>query len=578
MITIFASVIFALTASLTSLALASGVEQTHSTVPSQNSSFIGDLQNFLKREDAQRYIQQFSGMVVSGGVDATGGALTHTPTALTAYPGGYYVTEDGSVTYVANSTCYLIATKTLTGNLATFQRQSGTHYLTDCTSASKPALPDDSLWLATLTTNGSSVTAYTDLRTRVPYAGSYPLAELPSAGQRGLLAIVTDVNSGTLYWDTGAAWRQVTLNPMTFAGDLITGGSSGTPTRLAIGTANQLLGVNSGATSPEYKTLAAGDGISITHTTGSVSLSATSAAPSGAVMPYAGTLAPTGWVLCDSTSYNATVFSSLAVVLIPSASVWGRGTAVGTFTVDTSTDLITLAAHGLSDGNLVHVASTTTLPGGLSANTVYYIRDAASSTFRLATSSGGSAIDLTSTGSGTHSLYDEVQVPDMRSRLPIGVGTGTYVEEFEPADVATGTEIITVASNVGLYTGTAVTLTSASPPSPLTTSTTYYVIRSSDTQIQLATSLANALAGTAINLTTTGSGTHTLTKTLTARALGQKGGEEGHYQLATEAYLDDGTTHGTTQIAGNNGGGANSTPTPFNVMNPFVGLNYIIKL
>ena len=65
---------------------------------------------------------------------------------------------------------------------APFQRQSGTHYLTDCTSPSKPALPSDSFWLATVVTNGSSVTTYTDLRTRVPYAGSYPLAEIPSAG------------------------------------------------------------------------------------------------------------------------------------------------------------------------------------------------------------------------------------------------------------------------------------------------------------------------------------------------------------------------------------------------------------
>ena len=91
-----------------------------------------------------------------------------------------------------------------------------------------------------------------DTRIRVPYAGSYPLAEIPSAGVRGRLALVTDINSGTLYWDTGAAWRQVTLNPMTFAGDLIVGGSSGAPTRLALGTANQVLGVNSGATAHEY--------------------------------------------------------------------------------------------------------------------------------------------------------------------------------------------------------------------------------------------------------------------------------------------------------------------------------------
>jgi len=74
---------------LTSISFAA--DQTHSTLPQQNSSFMSDLSLFLQREDAQRYIEHFVGMVVSGGVDATGGTLTHTPTSLTAYPGGYYI-------------------------------------------------------------------------------------------------------------------------------------------------------------------------------------------------------------------------------------------------------------------------------------------------------------------------------------------------------------------------------------------------------------------------------------------------------------------------------------------------------
>ena len=41
-------------------------------------------------------------------------------------------------------------------------------------------------------------------------------------------------------------------NPMTTAGDIIYGGSSGTPTRLAKGTAGQVLTMNSGATAPEW--------------------------------------------------------------------------------------------------------------------------------------------------------------------------------------------------------------------------------------------------------------------------------------------------------------------------------------
>ncbi len=49
-------------------------------------------------------------------------------------------------------------------------------------------------------------------------------------------------------------------NPMTTAGDIIYGGASGTPTRLAVGTAAQVLTVNAGATAPEWAAAAAGGG------------------------------------------------------------------------------------------------------------------------------------------------------------------------------------------------------------------------------------------------------------------------------------------------------------------------------
>lgn len=593
LLVILACVGFASTVSPTNAA----DSHTHSTVPQQNSSFIGDLQTFLKSEDAARYIAQFQGMVVSGGVDVTGGTLTHTPTSLTAYPGGYLTTETGSVTYVSNSTCYLIAHRLTTGNLGTFQRQSGTHYLTDCTSPSKPALPSDSLWLATIVTNGSAVTAYTDLRTRVPYAGSYPLAEIPAAGVRGRLALITDINSGTLYWDTGAAWRQVTLNPMTFAGDLIVGGASGAPTRLALGTANQVLGVNSDATAHEYKSLTAGDGISITSSTGAITLTAIATSPSGSIVLWPGDAAPSGWFLCNATAYVASTYPSLAAVLIPKASVYGRGTAVGTFTVDTSTDVITSASHGLSDGAIVHVASTTTLPTGLSANTVYYVISSTSSTFKLSLTSGGSAIDISSTGSGTHSVYNQIQVPDFRGVFPMGAGTGSLTFNFAPADINTGTEVITVPSNTSLYTGQPIVYsTSGTVAGDLVASTTYYAIRLSATTISIADSLALALAGTAHNLTGTGSGTHTFTINLTTRSVGERGGNETHSLASAE---NSPHTHSATiTTTGDQIGAGTTIPndvdaspaqsvgittasqgsgTAFSMINPFLAMNYIIK-
>lgn len=74
------------------------------------------------------------------------------------------------------------------------------------------------------------------------------------------------------------------------------------------------------------------------------------------------------------------------------------------FTADAATDVLTRATHGLSNGQTVYVYSTTTLPGGLSANTPYYVLSATTNTFKLSATRGGTAIDITSAGTGTHYL------------------------------------------------------------------------------------------------------------------------------------------------------------------------------
>lgn len=68
-------------------------------------------------------------------------------------------------------------------------------------------------------------------------------------------------------------------------------------------------------------------------------------------------------------------------------------------------DTITLAQHGYANTQRVRVFSTGTLPAGLSADTDYYVIDAATNTFKLSASSGGAAIDITDTGTGTHYLH-----------------------------------------------------------------------------------------------------------------------------------------------------------------------------
>lgn len=76
-----------------------------------------------------------------------------------------------------------------------------------------------------------------------------------------------------------------------------------------------------------------------------------------------------------------------------------------TFTVDAGTDVFTLAAHGLSVNDAFQVATTGTLPGGLAALTTYYVKTVPTSgSFTASATLGGATLDLTSTGSGTHSL------------------------------------------------------------------------------------------------------------------------------------------------------------------------------
>lgn len=76
-------------------------------------------------------------------------------------------------------------------------------------------------------------------------------------------------------------------------------------------------------------------------------------------------------------------------------------------------------------------------------------------------------------------------------------------------DVCTYTSTTSVPSNI--LVGTRVRLTTTTTlPGGLSLATDYYVIKVSDTTFKLATSYANAIAGTAINITDAGTGTHTV--------------------------------------------------------------------
>lgn len=120
--------------------------------------------------------------------------------------------------------------------------------------------------------------------------------------------------------------------------------------------------------------------------------------------------------------------------------------------------------------------------------------------------------------------------------ISAGYGSFTFVD----ADVNTGTEVITESSH-GLSSGQTVYLTNSGGalPGGLSASTKYYVISASSSTIKLATSRANAIAGTAINITSAaGGGTHTLVYGgLTLNSTGIPGVVDG--AAATAGYVGE---------------------------------------
>ena len=167
-------------------------------------------------------------------------------------------------------------------------------------------------------------------------------------------------------------------------------------------------------------------------------------------------------------------------------------------------------------------------------------------------------------------------------RVLIGAGTGTKVATISSvtSSVITATGL-TNNSNNEFQTGQAVVASTTA--GNLVATTTYYVIRVSNTTFSLATTLANAQNGVVKTLAGTESGT--LTLTLTARTAGDTGGEENHAMSSTELLAHThsivlGNTSGSTNIAASNTGGNVSTPSTnstggnaaMNNMQPFISV------
>lgn len=97
-----------------------------------------------------------------------------------------------------------------------------------------------------------------------------------------------------------------------------------------------------------------------------------------------------------------------------------RQPVTSVFSVDVATNVITSAAHGLSDDWAV-IFSGADLPDGIVAGTTYYVRDKTIDTFKIAATVGGAAIDILDFGTG--SITWEWGAIDLTD---VGSGTMTF--------------------------------------------------------------------------------------------------------------------------------------------------------
>ena len=260
---------------------------------------------------------------------------------------------------------------------------------------------------------------------------------------------------------------------------------------------------------------------------------------------------------------------------------------VATSAVDTSANTITITDHGfVANQEVVYQANGGTAIAGLTDATIFFVKTVSSANaVTLSASAGGSVISLTGTGnnaqsfsgtstkaftatenftpstnsgssctvtrppvSGDGSVIDAtifgitgteaVAGVDNVTDIAVNVAGARYVQAptvtipvptvrtIATAKVTTGTDTIEITGH-NMRTGTEVKYQDGGGTAlaGLADNTSYFVIRTDEDNIQLASSLSNAQAGTEITLTGTGNNAQTLEGIQAVAAATISGGE-----------------------------------------------------
>jgi len=154
--------------------------------------------------------------------------------------------------------------------------------------------------------------------------------------------------------------------------------------------------------------------------------------------------------------------------------------AVGT---NASNNSITLTSHGYADGDQIQFARSAT--SDITVGTVYFIRDTTDNTFKLATTSGGTAVEIGDSGDSTALIVKSMNV-------------ATHECIFTAA-----TDLVTFQSGHGYVDHDMITFSSVNTTTGISVDTLYYLRDKSGDTFKL---YENRTGGSALDLTYDGNG------------------------------------------------------------------------
>jgi hypothetical protein len=140
--------------------------------------------------------------------------------------------------------------------------------------------------------------------------------------------------------------------------------------------------------------------------------------------------------------------------LLDAKALKATGSTACTFT--DSGDLVTANSHGLSNGWMVSFLTIVTTTG-IAISTRYYVVGATTNTFQVAATVGGSALTLTTDGTGTYSAVKEYDIYLANDAAIAGDDTEIESEQVLGYSVNISADAIQEAVKAALFSLTAIT-------------------------------------------------------------------------------------------------------------------------